>query len=544
MPEEDVAFGRYLDSRVAYAPDSQELATPQDLKLSALDRTSIRAQWTAAGGYTRNGFEVRWGDHVRLVQNTEVELTDLDPEATTDVEVRALDPLGKRSEPARASGVPNRLAEPHRLDGLVQPVDVFDGPSGLDPQRWRLHGNADCVGLRPFNGKRVEVTCEELELQANTPLQLTDKPDKDGAFGRVVFTTDGPAGADDGEFLIVLLPEPYQDLGKLAAPFPTGSIVLHVTRQGASFDVGEGALPNSGVVNINSSVAPPTPGVRHRWEVRILDDTVVALRDGEALATSSVEIPWKTARPRLVFRNARGTTLDSFGVAGTPQSPQRSSVVPLGPGTQDHNAAVLKSPPRDLVAGGTSVRVVATVVAEKTPVTIKYDDRSATATFLSPASEVDQGRNAVVYADFPVTGGEGRISVSGEAGVTVYDSHLVVTDGPDAHRPLPKLADQGTPEPRTPQPSLTVVQDQGKTRIAVELDGRSERELAAIKGVELDLDGTKVAAVPTNGSAGGRHEFVLDDLAAGAHRITARVLPVDQRVGVRTEEQSFDTPPR
>ncbi|MFI9810664.1 fibronectin type III domain-containing protein [Saccharothrix variisporea] len=554
-------WGRFLDERVEHVADTQPLRRPADLTLTALDRTSLRATWTPTDGLAHGGFEVRWNGRTRLVLATETELTDLDANAEVTVEVRAVGPLGDRSEPAVAKAVPRLAHDPAWSDPLVQPIDHLDGPEALSPRRWRVvdGGGGDCLGLRPLNGRRLEVTCDTLDLQSNVPLRL-GVPGPDGAVGRVVVTTDGPTAAD-GRVLVALVPEPFQDLGHLTKPYPPGSVVLTLARHGATFDFGEGLVPTTKVVPVIGTAPPPTPGVRHRWELRVLPDAVVALRDGQALATAPVAVPWPAAHPRLAFRDARGTRVDTFGVGGAPESPVPVSLVPLGTTllAEDRDVPIGTVAPHR-VEGANGVRVAARVARQGgsmagLPITVEFGDRSAPAVAVPPAGAGPMVAE-FVYADFPVPppGKEIAVRLRAPEPFFVLDAHLVVSDGQaTARRPLPRMTDRAAEAAEVPEPVVTVVHESGpdgafprggKARVVVELDGAAD-EVAAVKGVEVDLDGQGVVVLPTNGSAGGRHEFLLDldRVPTGSHRVEVRVLPVDERGRTRSAERPFEIRP-
>lgn len=543
-PPRPQAFERFLAENVEHVPDARRADTPTGLDLTAVDRTSLRATWTAADGIGHGGFEVRWNGRTRLVQGTETELTDLDANADVQVEVRALDAMGNRSDPVTARAVPRLAYTDAWLDGLVVPVDVFDGPESLTPRRWRVldHGNADCLGLRPFNGERLEITCDGVDLQSNVPLRF-GPPAPDGSTARVALVTDGPVGhrPDQAEVLIALLPDPAHDLGALARPFPPDAVVLRITPFGAQFFRGDVPAETSG------TYPPPTPGVRHRWELRVTPDAVVASRDGVEVASTPARPTWTTARVRLAFRQTRGTLVDTFGIGGLPGHPVPASVVPLGPGTDESGAASLGNVADSRTADASSVRVVASVVAERpAPITVELGTRSAPAVSMPPDRGLDPSRPSTVYADFPLPSPDRnpRIRLRSDGRVTVVDAHLVIADGPDARHPPPRLADRVVPAPQVPSLAVSVVQE-GKVRLAVELTDVRAREVAAVKGVEVDLDGERIVTLPTNGSVGGRHEFLIDpaDLAGGRHELRASVLPVDERLGVQSYRQTFEVRP-
>ncbi|HWO62366.1 MAG TPA: fibronectin type III domain-containing protein, partial [Umezawaea sp.] len=243
-----VTLTRFVDDRVEYRAEVQALAAPSDLKLTALDITSVRAMWTPTVGY---GYEVRWLDQVRLVVVPETEVTGLPANDEITVEVRAVDAEGHRSAPTSMKAVPRLLYNEAWADHLVAPVDHFDGQAALSSHRWRVLGDGDCLGLRPLPGvKRVEITCDNAEMQSNMTLVLTEpQPDNDGERGRVMLTMDGPGLDANGlnqEVSITLLPEPYDDLpwlgmyDSMTAPtrIPPAAIVLHINPFGASFDKG------------------------------------------------------------------------------------------------------------------------------------------------------------------------------------------------------------------------------------------------------------------------------------------------------------------
>ncbi|MFI9008829.1 fibronectin type III domain-containing protein [Actinosynnema sp. NPDC053489] len=539
-------YDRFLDRGVEYVPDPHRAAAPTDLRLTALDRTSLRVGWTPADGVGHGGFEVRWNDRTRLVRGTETELTDLDPNAEVRVEVRAIDATGDRTGPVTARAVPRLVHDSTWADDLVVPVDLFDGPDALTRRRWRVFdaGEAGCLGLRPFGGRRLEIGCDHVDLQSNVALRFRE-PGADGVLGRVSLTTDGPVGPepDAGEVLIALLPDPAHDLGLLAPPFPPGVVVLRITSTGVHFAPGD---------DTSGTYPPPTPGVRHRWELRVTPGAVAALRDGVEVASEPVRLPWTAARVRLAFRNAKGTLVDAFGIGGLPGHPEPGSVEPLGPASEEGGATSLGAVADSRLAGASSVRVVASVVADRpAPITVELGSRSAPALPVQPDRGLGPDRPSSYYADFPLPAPDHnpRVGLRSDARLTAYQAHLVIADGPDARLPLPRLADRPAPDPTVPPPSVSAVSEavgeEDRLRLTVELADPRTGEVAAVKGVEVDLDGERIATLPTNGSAGGRHEFLVDraGLSSGRHEVDVRVLPVDGRLPVRSATQSFQIRP-
>ncbi|MCS7483447.1 fibronectin type III domain-containing protein [Umezawaea endophytica] len=567
-----VTLTRFLDERVDYRAEKQGLVAPSDLKLTALDITSLRAMWTPTAGY---GYEVRWADQVRLVVVPETELTGLPANDEVTVEVRAVDAEGHRSAPSSMKAVPRLLYNEAWADHLVAPVDHFDGQAALSSHRWRVLGDDDCLGLRSLPGvKRVEITCDNTELQSNMTLVLTEpQAAYDGERGRVMLTMDGPGMNANGlnqEASITLLPEPYDDLpwlgmyDNMSAPtrIPPSAIVMHITPFGASFDKGVDVPTTSRVVPVSGRSVVASTGVRHRWELRVLQDAVVAVRDGEVLAAMPAAVPWTTARARLAFRDARGTTIDSFGVGGGAENPRSTSVIPLGPSEREPSATTLGTVSSAQFAGAESLRVVAGVYGNNdAPVTVRFGDREVLAKPMFPWGAVGPTVSTTLYADFPLPdpaiGDSSKLRLTSTTDIDSVSANVVVRDGVDAPaRKLPRVSDLGALVRRVAQPRLSVGHESnvspptqfprgGKVRLVVELDAGHDHVVAETSGIEVELDGDRIVTLPTTAdgpSAGGRYEFWLEagGLTSGAHRITARVQPKDPSTPPRDTQQSFE----
>jgi hypothetical protein len=550
QPPESVHVEQFVDQRVDYRADDRQPSPPAAVTLTSLHPTSLRVSWTG----NAEGYEVRWGGRVRYVHATQTELTGLDPGARTSMEIRAVTALGRRSAPAHAEGVPREVYDEHWAADLSLPLDRFDGPESLDPRRWRIHdrGNADCLGLRALGTeRRLEINCESLDMQSNVPLRL-GAPTQDGAVGRALLVTDGPTGSQPGGSLaIVLLPDPFQDLPMLqphvsgpgAWDLPPGAVALRIGQQGAHIDVGPGVPTTSHAVPpINTSVTP-TPGVRHRWELRVLPDAVLGVRDGEVVTASAVAMPWTLARPRLVFSGVAQTLVDTFATGRVPNSPEPASIVELGPSTGGSAGAVADQ----LLEGAVSVRVVASVVGTAGgPITVGFGSRSAPARLMYPDRPVDQFSSNVIYADFALPdanpGHVHQVLLKSDSDISAYAAHVVVTEGPASpRRPLPRTVERGQPEPRVAQPALTVTDEPGhRAHVVLELNPDA-RSIAGVAGIEFDLDGERILTLPTalDGPAvGGHHEFRFDTsgLRSGSHRLSVRVRPERAEVAATTTE--------
>ncbi len=565
-----VSLSRFVDDRVEYREERQALAAPSDLKLTSLDVTSLRATWTPTVGY---GYEVRWSDQVRLVLVPETEITGLTANDEVTIEVRAVDAEGHRSAPASMKAVPRLQYNEAWADHLVAPVDHFDGPAALSSHRWRALGADDCLGLRSLPGvKRVEITCDNAELQSNMQLVLSE-PKDDGAVGRVVLTMDGPGTDPNGlnqEVSITLLPEPFDDLpwlgmyDSMSAPtrIPPGAVIMHVNPFGASFSQGVDVPSTSRVVPVSGRSIVPSTGVRHRWELRILPDALVALRDGEVMAAAPAAVPWKVARARLAFRDAKGTTIDSFGVGGAAENPQSTSIITLGPSSREPYATTLGTLSSVQFGRAESLRVVAGVYGNNDArVTVHLGDREVVAKPMFPWGAVGPTVSTTLYADFPLPdpaiGDSPKLRLTSTTDIDSVSASVVLRDKPDAPpRKLPKLADLGPTVPKVATPRLGVTHESntspptrfpegGKIRLVVELVGDHDHVIAPTAGIVVELDGQPLVTLPTTAggpSAGGRYEFWLDatGLSAGAHKVSARVQPVDPAVPTRDTQQSFE----
>lgn len=464
----------------------QPPVTPANARARALDADAVQISWNGSA----SAYEVRWNGNTQLVPGPEVELPGLAPDQPVEVEVRAVNATGKRSEPLRISATPKDLYDDRWDDRLVGQTDRFDGPEALDPRRWRVEAEPDCLGLRPFGpGKRVDVDCAMATFQSNTPLRF-GVPADDGAVGRAVLSVAG--SVESSHVRLTLLPDPWQ-LVKDTDAQPPGVVSLDITTQGTRI-VADPGLPRTGR-QVELGDAPITglvSGVRHRWELRVLPDAVLALRDGVVVAYEPVAITSPLVHPRI--RVDGGGFLDTFGVGGVPE------------------------------------RVVPTEVIPLTQVVDVPDDAIA-ARIVMP----EQG------------GGVRVVDATGVRQVAaVPDAHLAVIRRPESRpKALPRLVDRPGGI-RTGTPRLHVMHEDGtKPPQRLPASGRvlviAELNATGHRGIELELDGRRLVALPTDEQGPGvpgRHEFWLDaaDLPTGSlARLKLSVLPADDGEPVTTE---------
>ncbi|WP_439662641.1 hypothetical protein ACSHWB_15025 [Lentzea sp. HUAS TT2] len=455
----------------------QEPTRPANPRAQALDVDALQIAWNGSA----SAYEVRWNGNELLVPGPEVELPGLNPDVATEVEIRAVSATGKRSEPLKISATPKDVYNGKWDDQLVGQPDRFDGPEALDPRKWRIEAEPDCLGLRPFGpSKRIDVDCPMAALQSNTPIRF-GVPASDGATGRAIISVAG--AVESSHVRLTLLPDPWQYLKETDAQ-PKGSVSLDITTQGTRI-IADPELPRT-TKQVDLGDAPMTglvAGVRHRWEMRVLPDAVVALRDGVVVAYEPVVIGERLVHPRI--RIDGGGFLDAFGVGGVPERVVPTEVIPL-----DQEVQL----PQDVVA----------------------------------AKLVKPEAGQVEVTDVPLNSGK----------VAAQQAQLVVIRKPES-RPgtLPRLADRPGGI-KTGAPRLHVMHEDGaKSPQLLPRKGRilvtAEVNAIGHKGIELELDGRRIVSLPTNeqGSAvPGRHEFWLDTkkLAPAANaQLKLSVLPAD-----------------
>jgi hypothetical protein len=529
---------------------------PELVAVDALDRQSLRIDWSGEAP----GYEVRWDGSVRRTTATAIEIGGLDPERVTGFEVRAVGATGLRSEPLLLGRSPGASDE-RWADGLDEPFDSFDGPESLDPRRWRLLADEGCFGLREVDGRRrVEVGCEHAEMQSTVPLRV-GVPDEHGAVARAVLTTGVPAGPN-GSVTLALLPEPYENHALGVAPpgppganLPPGAVALTVRPDGA-WITSNGLPATTALVPAAEEAFTPPDGVRHRWELRVLADSVVALRDGRVVASAPVAVTWRVARPRLVFSGRGGALLDSFAVRGGREAPAPVSEVRFDAAEQRDGALVLGEVGGGRLRTALTARVVATVVNRSDqPLRLEFAGRTAPAVI----SDVN-GNVGLAHADFPLDGVDTTASARAAlladdpAAVAVLTSVVVLTEGRDAPRePPPRLAELAA-RGETPRP-LVVLFDRddrnppaefpagGEVRVVVEV-GTAGHAPVPLAGVRITLDDERVLSLPTtrDGPAvAGRYELWLPTtaLGRGGHRVGAEVVPEDPALPTASSERTF-----
>ena len=557
-----------------------------------------QVRWSERGGH---GGEA-------LVAEPAVELAGLAPGRTYRVQVRSVDAVGRRSPPAFGSGTPGGTLGREPDTDWQQPYGFVDGFGGggfdaagaddtaqPDPTRWRV-ASADRFCLRAGAGTGSDAGRLVLALDCGTTVHtlmpavsLRLAPRGSGELGRVAVLTDAAGSA--GTLSIDLVPGPADVVGvdpgaprPPAAPgtaaedpaLPPGTVRVLLGEAAPTVRTGPG-VPRTGTVpGPDAEPARQAPGVTHRFEVVLRDDGLVVLRDGMAVAVADVRAPWTQARVLLGVAGPPGGAarirLDAVGISGgaAPEAPGRTErdVVRPGrlvlPGTAPEPGAVPVPP------GATSAQLRALLrPASADPL----DDLTAViGTAAVPVRPAVPGTAAVPGSVYPVLADvpAGLLSAAelppvmlvspASPGTEVRGAHLLfggvapartLTDPPPAlpaNRAIPAVRVQVLDaagrrlepgRPRVRGPMVVEVRVDGA-------DGQRRGPLAGLAGIELWLDGQRVAAVPTARdvpAVGGTHRFVVRTTersagphSAGPHTVAVRAIPADPGVESRRTE--------
>ncbi|MGW5050690.1 fibronectin type III domain-containing protein [Actinokineospora sp. NPDC004072] len=544
------------------------------------------------------GYEVRWGERTRLVAQPAVQLDGLTDGMPYAVEVRSVGEHGERSLAAKTQGMP----QPDDQTGWAF-ADDFDA-GGPHPGRWRFTSVAGCGSAGPGSGddaRRLVVAAqcgsEPVSLAARTPLRLAEGP---GELGRFVVDTDQPGMA--GELVFDLVPGQVDQVGPASAPpggpgkaqedaaLPPGAVRVRIAAEAGQTAVdvlvGRGT-PRRGVPTRISNVPRPEIGVTARWEVVLHTDGVRVLRDGLVVGAGDAVPAWReaTAIVSLVGdRTGVRAAVDFIAFRGAPTvtpplvpSPQLDpgQVVSTGgsPQTPSGGARV------DGVSGG---RLLLTLVPQNGPDDPKDDafavevgGKQYPAKPAVPGQPLLRGVRYPVVADLPtdalILRADGRTlplrvhgpAHPGRAATRVVAAHLELTPRPGAVPPAPTLRidPQDRTRPALARPSAVLLNaagtplesgglaPRGRLVVEVALDAVGGQqiggELAGLAGVEVRLDRTRLAGIPTvvdGPGIGGTWRIAIDTTALppGRHSIEVRAVGVDARAAFAVAYTPFE----
>jgi len=543
------------------------------------------------------GYEIRWGrdgtlNNVRLLAQPIAQLDALDNDAAYQIEVRTIDSFGKRSLPALTVGTPKAPdGEPPWTM-----VDRFASRVVPEPSRWRLVGTSDCGRAtrgEGQDGKRMVVSgqcgAEPVVLRSRAPLRLRDMP-VDGELGRLVLGTDHPGQA--GELTIDFAPGPVDLVGSLNDPgrtgqlglvhddsgLPPGTIRVHVAGGEvpiAQVFVAPGMARSGQAVQV-TPMPPAEIGISVRWEIVFRVDGIQIVRDGKVVGGGDVVPPWRESTALVGFVGGPGglhAAVDLVGFLGAETAPP----VLVAPPVLDTGRVVVAASPQLITpsggsrvagAAGAQLRVTlvpTNAVAAEDQFTIDVGGREFPARPAIPGQTQIRGVRYPLVADIPAEALILRADADtlpvrvrgpirrGEGAARVVSASIELVAPPGA---VSAAAGSGTdvPIPRTrlalarpaarfldaagaPISGETAV-PRGRMVLEVTADGpggqRLGGELAGLAGVEIRLDGAKIAGIPTVADGPGvagvwRLALNTTELSAGAHTIEVKAIGVDAR---------------
>ncbi|WP_436493225.1 hypothetical protein [Actinokineospora sp. HUAS TT18] len=543
------------------------------------------------------GYEIRWGrdgtlNNVRLLSQPVAQLDALDNDVPYQIEVRTIDSFGKRSMPALTMGTPKAPdSEPPWTF-----VDRFASRVVPEPSRWRVAGTSDCGRAtrgEGQDGKRMVVSgqcgAEPVVLRSRAPFRLRDTP-VDGEFGRLVLGTDHPGQA--GELTIDFAPGPVDLVGPVngsthaGAPglardepgLPPGSIRVRIV--GGQVPAAQVLVP-PGTARLGKPVAvtpmaPAEIGISTRWEVVFRTDGVHLLQDGKVVGGGDVLPAWREATALLGFIGGPGglhAAVDVVGFLGAETAPPvlvappvldtgrviveagtqltspsggarvegavggqlRVTLVPTNPipAAEEFTIDVggKEFPARPAIAGQPLIRgvrypIVADLPAEA--LILRSDGDTLPVRVRGPFRR-GEGAARVVSASIELVAPPGAVSAAAGSGtdVPLPRTRLALA------RPSARFLDSAG------QPLATdAAVPRGRLVLEVAADGpggqRLGGELAGLAGVEVRLDGEKIAGIPTVADGPGvagiwRLALNTTGLGEGSHTIEVKAIGVDAR---------------
>ncbi|UVS76523.1 fibronectin type III domain-containing protein [Actinokineospora sp. UTMC 2448] len=534
------------------------------------------------------GYEVRWADRTRLVGQPTTQLDGLENGLPYTVEVRSVGKHGERSLATIAQGAPAAADETGWTFS-----DDFD-ESAPHPGRWRFTSVSRCGSAVPGTGddaRRLVITAqcgsEPVSLAARTPLRLSDGP---GELGRFVVDTDQPGLA--GELVLDLVPGPVDQIGPTTSrpgrpgkaqddkALPPGAIRVRIATHAdeattAQVLVAPGTPRKGEPVRI-STVPRAGIGVTARWEVVLHTDGVRVLRDGLVVGAGDVVPAWREATALVSLTGGRTgvrAAVDFVGFRGAPTTTPALVPAPvLDPGQVVSTSRSPQTPSGGaLVKGVSGGRLLLTLVPQNAPderaddvFTVEIGGKEFPARPAVPGQPLIRGVRYPVVADLPadalILRADGETlplrvrgpAHPGRAATRVIAAHLELTPRPGD--PPPLVALDVEPQERT-RPALArpgavlldaagealpegAVAPRGRLVVEMTLDAVGGQqiggELAGLAGVEVRLDRTRLAGIPTvvdGPGIGGTWRIAIDTTAlpAGRHSIEVRAVGVDAR---------------
>ncbi|PPK65893.1 hypothetical protein CLV40_112158 [Actinokineospora auranticolor] len=547
-----------------------------------------------AAGYEVTWGRMGTAEYTRLVAEPSVQLDALDNNTPYDVEIRTIDSYGQRSQPAKTSATPQDPADNppwsfnDRFMTRVVPDPLNWRFASTDDCGRATRGDGD-------DGSRLVISAqcgiEPVALRARPPLRLRDAP-VNGELGRFVVETDHPG--QRGELLLDLVPGPADliagspngapprgpaGLAVEDASLPPGAIRVRVAGSEATTEVQVVVAPGTPRLGkaVSTSPAPRAElGMAVRWEVVLRTDGVQVLRNGVVVGGGDVVPAWREATALVGFIGGTGGLYAGVSLVGFIGAPTAAPVLVVPPSIDSGRVVVAPDSllttfgPGERVPGTRGGQIRLTLVPQNGP------DEPATDTFsvevggsLFPARPAVAGQPMVrnvrypIVADVPpealVYGPDGKTLVirvrgpqyrqraatrviSASVELIALEGAVSPAAGSGTDVPLPRGA-SSLPRPGAvlldaagnPVPEDAVLPS-GRTVVEVFTDGRAGQlrtgRLASTAGVEVSLDGRRVAGIPTvvdGPGLGGRWRLALTtaDLPPGRHSVEVKVLGTD-----------------
>ncbi|WP_018683381.1 hypothetical protein [Actinokineospora enzanensis] len=545
-------------------------------------------------------------EFTRLVAQPSIQLDALTDGTPYDVAVRTVDSYGQRSEPAHTTATPGAApdAQPYtfadHFTSRVIPDPVNWRMASNDCARATRGEGEDGTHL-VVSG---QCSNDPAVLRARPPFRLRDTP-VDGELGRLVIETDHPSMG--GELQLDLVPGAADEIAGSpnGPPLPgePGRAVDDVAMPPGAIRIRLAAEPEQTRVQV--VVAPGTPrlgaavpidqsapcaeiGMSVRWEVVFRVDGVRVLRDGVVVGGGDVAPAWREATALFGFvGNANGlyAGVSMIGFVGAPTTaPVLVVPPPVDPGR------VVVAPQADLAtsAGGTRLtgnqgaQIRLALIPQNAPgepaddtYTVEIGGASFPARPAVVGQPMIRGVHYPIVVDVPadslVFGPDGRTLVLRVHGpqhekraatrVVSASVELIAPEGATSPQsgagteaPLPR------PRPALARPAATFYDAAGNpigenTEVArgrlvleVRTDGaagqRVNGRLAGLAGVEVRLDGNRIAGIPTTvdgPGAGGVWRLALSTtgLPPGKHTTEIKLISVDGTVAFAVHYASF-----
>jgi hypothetical protein len=429
-------------------------------------------------------------------------------------------------------------------------VDHFDGTTVPDPVRWRLANNAACAQLvRGSDDDRhrmvITAACgsESVALRSRTPLRL------DGGAGRVMIETDAPG--QGGELLVDLVPGPVNLIeGSSRGGLPPGTIRVRISSFAVAINDGQPFVRRP----------PVHDGMSSRWEVAVQPDGVHVLCNGEEIAAAPGAPTWTEATPLFGFTGPPNglnyVGIDAIGISrgDTPPFVAPPRVITTG-GDQ--------APPAERLAGVLGGQLRVTIrpnygTATQGPFVVEVNGHAYPARPAVSGQPFMLGVRYPLVADLPaealVLSGERhelKVLVRNEdpnqpwtAAVQHADIELIPDPAakPSPDQAAPPAASTPRARPVLAVPSGTLLDaagagiENGKptpgSRVILEVTLAGPGELAGLAGVEIRVDGKRIAGLPTakdGPGVAGRWRLALNTgtLAPGVRNLEIKAISAD-----------------